>query len=55
MVSFQSAPTDYNALLETNRGEIRKFRKLDALVSLVKALGVDKFSVRLSHANKKTP
>jgi len=34
-------------LLETERGEPREFRKLDALVNLLKELGVDKFSVSL--------
>ena len=38
---------DDRALLETERGEPREFRKLDALVNLLKELGVDKFSVVL--------
>jgi len=38
---------DDKALLETERGKVREFRKLDALVSLVKELGVDRFSVSL--------
>ena len=38
---------DDRALLETERGEPRDFRKLDALVNLLKELGVDKFSVSL--------
>ncbi len=38
---------DDKALLETERGKVREFRKLDALVSLVKELGVQKFSVSL--------
>ena len=38
---------DGNVTLETERGDIRKFRKLDALCSLIKDLGVDKFTVSL--------
>lgn len=39
---------DDKALLETERGKVREFRKLDALVSLVKTFGVDSFSVSLN-------
>jgi hypothetical protein len=38
---------DGNATLATERGKVREFRKLDALASLVKELGVDQFSVSL--------
>ena len=38
---------DDKALLETERGEVREFRKLDAAARLLKELGVDKFSVSL--------
>ena len=38
---------DGRVVLETERGKIREFRKLDALVSLVKELGVDQFTVSL--------
>ena len=38
---------DDKALLETERGKVREFRKLDALVSLVKELGVNRFRVSL--------
>jgi len=34
--------------LETERGKVREFRKLDALVSLLESLGVDQFSVVLN-------
>ena len=45
---YQCADGNYTrALLETERGEPREFRKLDALVNLLKELGVDKFSVSL--------
>ena len=33
--------------METERGEPREFRKLDALVNLLKELGVNRFSVVL--------
>jgi hypothetical protein len=44
---YYTLSIDNKALLETERGEVREFRKLDALVSFVKELGVDKFSVLL--------
>jgi len=44
---YYTLTLDDKALLETEREEIRKFRKLDALVNLVKELGVDQFSVSL--------
>ena len=44
---YYTLTIDDRALLETERGEVREFRKLDALVSLVKELGVDRFSVVL--------
>jgi len=51
--AYQSANGHYTltlddkALLETERGKVREFRKLDALASLVKELGIDQFSVSL--------
>ena len=44
---YYTLTIDDRALLETERGEVREFRKLDALASLVKELGVDQFSVSL--------
>ena len=44
---YYTLTLDDKALLETERGKVREFRKLDALVSLVKELGVQKFSVSL--------
>ena len=41
---------DDKALLETERGKVREFRKLDALVSLLESLGIDQFSVMLKPA-----
>ena len=38
---------DGTACLESMRGKVREFRKLDALVSLLESLGVDQFSVML--------
>jgi hypothetical protein len=42
-----ATPRDGVMTLETERGKVREFRKLDALASLVKELGVDQFSVSL--------
>jgi hypothetical protein len=44
---YYTLTIDNKALLETERGRIREFRKLDALASLVKELGVDQFNVSL--------
>jgi len=44
---YYTLTLDDKALLETERGKVREFKKLDALVSLVKELGVQKFSVSL--------
>ena len=41
---------DDKACLETERGEIRKFKKLDVAASMVKELGVDSFTVSLKQA-----
>ena len=47
---------DNKALLETERGEPREFRKLDALVNLLKELGIDQFSVSLKpHTRQPKP
>ena len=42
---------DGRVVLETERGKVREFRKLDALVNLLKELGVDRFSVVLEPCN----
>ena len=44
---YYTLTLDGNACLVTERGKVREFRKLDALVNLLKELGVDKFSVVL--------
>ena len=38
---------DGTAMLETERGDIRKFRKLEAIVSLAQALDITHFTVSL--------
>ena len=48
---YYTLTIDDKALLETERGKVREFRKLDALVSLVKELGVDQFNVVLKPCN----
>jgi hypothetical protein len=42
---------DDKALLETERGEVREFKKLDAAASLLRELGIEKFSVVLKPCN----
>ncbi|MEI6067948.1 MAG: hypothetical protein WCP96_11435 [Methylococcaceae bacterium] len=51
---YYTLTIDDKALLENARGEIRRFRKLDTLVSLVKGLGVDSFSVSLNLSSTHT-
>jgi hypothetical protein len=48
---------DDKALLETERGRIRAFRKLDALANLLESLGIGQFSVKINPAlvNAKNP
>jgi len=41
---------DDKALLETERGKVREFRKLDALANLLESLGIDQFSVKINPA-----
>jgi hypothetical protein len=41
---------DDKACLETERGEVRKFKKLDVAASMVKELGVDRFTVAFKPA-----
>ena len=41
---------DNKALLETERGKPREFRRLDALVSLLVELGINQFTVSLKPA-----
>jgi hypothetical protein len=52
---YYTLTIDGKAMLETERGKVREFRKLGALVNLVEELGIDSFTVSLKSRTNDSP